>query len=130
MKNAENYKLTFEMREDYLYAHVECESMSLDLAKQYIKEIAEKCREVRAQCVIIDRHCPDSLSNAMSYLAISELCELAPPGFRMGIVDDDAENRRHLEFGLKSIEKSDVEVQIFANMKEAEVWLAAESVCS
>ena len=129
MENEQDYNLTFEMRDGYLYAHLASSSMSLELAKRYIKEISDKRIETGSHCVIIDRHCPNTLSNAMSYLAISELCELAPTGFRMGIVDADEENRRHLNFGLRSLERDDIHVQIFEDVTGAEAWLATEKVC-
>jgi hypothetical protein len=125
MEDVEKYQLRFEMRSDYLYAEVRCESMTLQLAKLYIQEISDKCRETGTQRVIIDRHCPNALSNSMSYLAISDLSELAPPGFRMAIVDSNEENRKHLNFGLRSLEREDVAVQIFGSLNEAENWLAA-----
>jgi hypothetical protein len=124
VKSSENYNLRFETRDGYLYARLTSESMTLELAKRDIQEIADKCRESGAQCVIIERDCPDTLSNAMSYLAISELCQLAEPGFRMGIVDMEEANRSHLKFGLRSLERDDIEVQIFENVDEAEAWLS------
>jgi hypothetical protein len=127
MTNASKYELSFETRPDYLYAGLKCESMSLDLAKLYIQEVADKCRDIGAKRVIIDRHCPNALSNSMSYLAISDLSELAPPGFSLGIVDGDESNRNHLNFGLRSLERDDVAVQIFATVEEAELWLSART---
>jgi len=127
MKDVEKYELRFEMRPGYLYAGLKCESMSFELARLYIQAVADKSRETGMLHVIIDRNCEVTLSNLMSFLAFSTFSEMAPPGFRMGIVDPDENNRKRLNFGLRSLEQFDVEVQIFPDIEEAEAWLATKT---
>jgi hypothetical protein len=129
MENEQKYELRFELRPEYLFAELNCDSMSFELARLYIQEVSDKCRETRMLHVIIDRNCPTTLSNAMSYHAFTTFSEMAPPGFRMAIVDAHEDNRKHLDFGTRSLEEFDVEVRIFATIKEAEAWLATQSIC-
>lgn len=122
----EAYKLAFEMRADYLYADLTCDTISHEVMKLYLKEITDKCHERGVSRVLVDRDCSTPISLTHTYLATSSLCDHAPSGLCMAIVDGDADNRRKIKFGLLSVIDTDVNAEVFSSVDEAEAWLAIQ----
>lgn len=49
------YLLTFEQRSGYLYAKILAETMTRELALKYLREVADKCSELKCDRLLIDR---------------------------------------------------------------------------
>lgn len=55
------YKLSFDERRGYLYAHVSSDKASPEMAISYLNEIIAECRELGYGRVIVERDIPDPL---------------------------------------------------------------------
>jgi len=57
MNEAPTYSLRLEDRGNYLFAHLQAEHIDLEIARGYLREIAEACRALNCtKALVIQRH--------------------------------------------------------------------------
>ena len=117
------YELTFEQHPAFLLADVRCDDGSLEVKKAYLTEIGEKCVELGAARVLIDRRVPTAVSNIESHLAIDAFAEASPAGLRAAIVDTNELSRQRLIFGVRTAEPKEIVINVFDDRNDAESWL-------
>lgn len=70
------YLLTFEQRSGYLYAKILAEAMTREIALRYLREVADKCSELKCDRLLIDRDVRAMLSPEDLSFAVNEFLKM------------------------------------------------------
>jgi hypothetical protein len=120
------YTLAFEQRPDYLYATVTAGQITREQYLQYLKEVADKCRELNATRLLVERHILTNLTNTVAFSTVATMADYAPKGLRAAVVETDSTFRQRLEFGVRAAKAEKLEIEVFTTIAEAEEWLLAD----
>src|SRR5436189_6478425 len=115
-------ELTFETRDDYLYARAKGETTALELEQQCHNELAGKCHEVKAGRLMLVRDIPVALQSFDIFeMAKSIVDDLS--GIRFACVNPYPANADPLHFGTIVALNRGVVYKVFDNEADAEEWL-------
>lgn len=127
--NSENpnklYTLTFEERDNYLYAKVEGDIDNYEVSSGYWREIAEKCKDLSTKRVLIVEDLPGDSSMAEVYLVAAELPNMGFHGIKVAFVDGHLDQQEVNQFGELVAINRGLYGKIFCDVSEAENWLLA-----
>jgi hypothetical protein len=123
---AKDYKLEFERRPGYLYAYVSGEHDSLDISRRFWREIADECKRVKADKLLIVEDIEEVVSTMEMYQIASEIPQLGFTGVRIAFVDRYIEQQPANEFGEIVATNRGVFGKIFNDVREAEAWLLSK----
>lgn len=116
------YELTFDKRPDYLHAVVKANSIDRETALRYLQELADKCTELNAERVMLERRIPATMSDADNYLIIQDIIKIIGPR-RMAVVNPYESNDEAMAFGNLVGANRGLPYRVFANTDDAEAWL-------
>ena len=121
--DAKLYKLEFEERAEYLYAYVSGETDSLDISREYWREIAEECRRIKCGKVLIVEDIKEVVSTMDEFQIASEIPSMGFFGIRVAFVDLYIEHSAINEFGEIVATNRGLHGKVFNDLAEAEKWL-------
>jgi hypothetical protein len=116
------YELTFDKRPGYLHAVIKADSIDRGTALRYLQELADKCTEVNADRVMLERRIPATMSDADNYLIIQDIIRLIGPR-RMAVVNPYESNDKAMAFGSLVGANRGLPYRVFDSTDDAEVWL-------
>jgi hypothetical protein len=97
--------------------------MTLENAKRYVSDIADKCARLRTHGLLIERRVEGVLSRVLAYYKISQMEANLPDGTAIALVDSDPESRERFEWAIRQTAPHKVSLKVFATVAEAENWL-------
>ena len=114
-----SYELTFERRDQYLYARIETEQIDRQDVLDYLAEIIDRAAGARLRRIMIDRAVPVAPANWQDILAILTF-------HRVAIVNNFPAITGELQTKLEVPAHSQLDLKVFDDPREAEKWLLAE----
>lgn len=121
--SAESYELTFEGRPQYLFAHIKCDSISSEIALNYLREIVDKSVELGQTRILIDREIPEILSDSSLFFTTNEFVKMSGEGTRVAFVNRFQDNSDYMEFAMVISRNRGAKFDLFNNITDAEAWL-------
>ncbi len=123
VEDSKLYNIEFVDRTDYLYAYVSGDKDSLDISRQYWREIADECRRTKKSKVLIVEDIKEMSTTSNTFQHASEISSMGFAGIKVAFVDQHIEQRPLNEFGELVATNRGVYVKIFNSIEEAEKWL-------
>lgn len=123
-KAAKPYKIEFESRPTYLYAHVEGTEYSYEILMEYFGEIVRECRERNLKQVLVDEEISKTTSMVDIFRTASELPKMGFTRIRLAFVDRFADQKELNKFGLLVASNRGMDAKIFDKVEDADGWLA------
>ena len=120
------YQITFQQRPQYLYVYVTGEHDSYEISRSFWLEIAENCRKINCNKILVDEDIPETVSLADMYQLATELPQMGFLGVRVAFYDRYAEQQDLNEFGELVAVNRGVYGKIFNDINEAERWLLSD----
>jgi len=118
-----SYTLQFELRDDYLYAHLEGQD-SFNASIEYWPRIAEEVRTRNLTKVLVHENLEDELSEGEVFELIMEVLP-ASTGIKVALFDEQQVNSDINELGELVARNRGADIRIFQSLENAENWLAA-----
>lgn len=118
------YTLVFEEYPDYLFALVHSEEYGYEILTGFLKEIADRCKELGYKQVLIEENISASTSKEDAYRVACEMPELGYAGIRVAYVDRFSEQDEINEFGKDVAIDNGIDVRIFKDQADAHEWLS------
>lgn len=116
------YELKFEERPEYLLAEVTSETMNAEIARHYLTRIAEKCRDIDADHVMIIRNVPVMLADGDLFDTTNFFRELMR-GIRVSFVNPHTAIEDDMEFAIRIGTNRGALYSLCNTIEEAEKWL-------
>ncbi len=126
VEDSKLYKLEFDERTDYLYAHVLGDKDNVEISTQYWREIADECRRTKCRKVLIVEDLKESVSTTETYQIASEIPHMGFFGIQIAFVDQHIEQHAVNEFGELVANNRGIYVKLFNSPEEAEKWLLSK----
>jgi len=123
VKSEKAYSLEMEDRGTYLYAVAGGDRLTAQISAAYWNEIAERGFEMNCRKVLIEKNFKEGVGPVDMLQMAEHLAQLLPE-WRIAFVDRYHHDEIN-ELGKKLVRNRDVLLQTFANVNEAERWLAA-----
>jgi hypothetical protein len=118
-----SYNLTFEDRDVYLYACVEADSVSFEMIIEYTNKIVQELKSSHHNRLMLVNESP-VLPSTDCYLIASYIVKNAISGqVRIAVVDTSPNNSGQQEQISRQSRAAGLDIQSFADVREAEVWL-------
>jgi len=125
-KDSKLYNLEFDEKPDYLYAYVSSDKVSLDVSRQYWREIADQCQQTKCRKVLIVEDIKESVSTTETYQMASEIPGMDFSGIKIAFVDQYIEQHAVNEFGALVSTNRGLNIKLFNTVEEAEKWLLSK----
>jgi hypothetical protein len=119
----EQYRLTFEQRDGYLYAYVEGEHDNYDISKGYWLEVASEVVRTNATRVLIDENIVESATIGEVFRLASEIPKMGFGPTRVAFVDRYLDQNEINEFAELVAVNRGLNGKIFNDQHLALVWL-------
>ncbi len=120
------YEINFEQRAEYLFVYVSGDKDSLEISRQYWREIADECQRIKCSKLLIVEDIKEVVSMTEMYQIASEIPSLGFSGVRMAFVDQYIEQHTLNEFGEIVATNRGIHGKIFNSVEAAEKWLLAK----
>lgn len=120
--NHKYFTIQFDAQPEYLSAYVSGEKDSLEISRQFWREIADECRRVECKKLLIVEDIEEAVSEADVYLIASEIPQLFY-GVRVAFVDVHLDHKSLNEFGEIVAVNRGVSGRIFNDVETAKRWL-------
>lgn len=116
------YELTFEMRQGYLHARIRSESMDQPTALEYLRIVAERCTEEKAERLMLERDVPVMLKDVDLFYTTQYFLDLIR-GTRVAFVNPYIEIQDDMDFAITIGTNRGADYRLFNGVVEAEAWL-------
>ncbi|MFL6373815.1 MAG: hypothetical protein ACJ73D_04025 [Pyrinomonadaceae bacterium] len=116
------YRLRFEEREHYLFAHVQAAEIKLELECGYMREVADKCDALGATRCMVLRDIPEVLCDSGQFNIAREAMEMFR-NIKICWVNPYAANQASLDFASMVATNRGGEFRMFGTEIDAEKWL-------
>lgn len=116
------YELTFERRPEYLHARIRSETMDQPMAYEYLRKVADKCRQVKATKLMLERDVPVMLKDIDLFHTTQFFLELIR-GVRVAFVNPYIEIHEDMDFAITIGTNRGADYRLFNGVIEAEAWL-------
>jgi hypothetical protein len=117
------YTLTFTEHPEHLHAIIRCETMDRDIALAYLREIADKCSELRSRRLIVERDVPVMLPDSDLFFTTDDFMRMVPR-VRVAFVNPYAQLQDQMEFAIMIGTNRGAEFSVHNTIDAAEKWLA------
>jgi hypothetical protein len=117
-----HYHLTLEDREGYLFAQVVSDGVTREAGFEYIRKIADRCRESNCENILVIRDIPNMLPLKELYNSAGDLFEIFDQK-KLAIVNPHSEIYGRMNFLAQAYESLGGRCRIFETVSEAEKWL-------
>lgn len=124
MKNSDHrqYAIRFDYQPEYLSVYVSGEKDSLEISRQFWREIADECKKIKSKKLLVVEDIAEAVSMADMYLIASEIPQ-AFYGVRIAFVDTHLDHQSLNEFGEIVATNRGVGGKIFNDVETAKEWL-------
>jgi hypothetical protein len=116
------YKIRFEERPGYLFAHVKAETIDRNTAFAYLQDLGAKCAELNAKRLLVIRDIPMVMSDVKNYQCLTEMIRVLGR-IRLALVNPYSEFASAVDFGTLVIRSKRYDYKAFTSMDDAEQWL-------
>lgn len=120
------YRLQFDERRYYLYSHVNCEALTVEIAREYLREVVAECRELQYKRLLIESDLPQTLPIRKLKFLVSELAGVETEGIRIAFVNNHPTNRRQARRRVLTPETEHIYAAAFATIPDARFWLVRD----
>lgn len=120
--NHKYYTIQFDNQPEYLSAYVSGEKDSLEISRQFWREIADECKKVKCKKLLVVEDIVEIVSEADMYLIASEIPQVFY-GVRVAFVDVHLDHKSLNEFGEIVAINRGVSGKIFNDVEAAKKWL-------
>jgi len=120
------FTLRFEERPEYLFAYVKGEKDSYEISRKYWREVADECRRIKCEKVLIEEDINDELSTTETYRLTSEIPNFGFSGIRVAFVDRHPTQQESNKFGELVATNRGLFVKVFDTVDRAEEWLLSK----
>ena len=117
------YKLTFDVRPQFLYAYVEGEHDSYEISRAYWQEVADESVRLGVRRVLIDENIVETGTVAEAFQLASEIPQMGFGNTRIAFVDRYLDQNDVNQFGELVAVNRGVNGKIFNDLETAEQWL-------
>ena len=117
-----SYELTFTERQNYLYALVRAETMTLAMAMEYLRAVVDKCIQIAPTRLLLERDVPVLLPDLDAFFTTRYFLEQMK-GKRIAIVNTHLASSTHPHRKLLTDTRAGGHSRLFDNFVEAEKWL-------
>ncbi|MEO8647554.1 MAG: hypothetical protein ABI539_00165 [Acidobacteriota bacterium] len=117
------YELTFEERDDYLYALVEGETDNYEISHFYWQEVIEECKRLGRKKLLVEEAIIGNNSEGDTFQVASELRSMGLVDIKLAFVDRFTEHDEVNKFGEMVAINRGIESRVFDRISEAEEWL-------
>lgn len=118
----EPYELRLEERPQYLYAHVSCETVSADVALHYLAKIADRCKEIGAERLMLHRDIPEMLPDGSLFWVSTKFQEMIL-GVKAAFINPYDANDASMDFAMQIGTNRGAIHRSFRSESDAEKWL-------
>jgi hypothetical protein len=122
MEAVPTYRLRFEERELYLFAHVQAAKIDLDIARGYLLEVADACHALGATRCMVLRDIPEVFGDSGQYSIAHEAIEMFGR-IKICWVNPYAVNQSSLTFAAMVATNRGSRFGMFSTETDAEKWL-------
>lgn len=122
-----NYKLTFEVRDAYVYARIEAPAIDRTTSLEYLSEISLKCADLRMKKLLLERDIPVILDDSGMDSIIGEYIRLST-GVTIALVNRYADLNGSTEYIIERLNARGAHFKYFDNVDAAEKWLVAQPI--
>ena len=119
------FELTFEKRPNYLFARVNADTISGDVALQYLSDIANECSQSGYDKVLIVRDIPAMLDTGTLFFTTGEFLEMIGPT-QVAFVNPHSSIQQSMDFAIMIGTNRGANYRLFEDEAEAEKWLLAD----
>jgi hypothetical protein len=116
------YRLRLEEREHYLFAHVQAAEINVEIARGYLREVADQCNSLGATCCMVLRDIPEVFGDGGQYSMVQEAMEMFGR-IKICWVNPYAVNQSSLDFATMVATNRGGRFAMFSTEIEAEEWL-------
>lgn len=122
-----NYKLTFEVHPEHLFARVEASAIDRSTSLEYLSEVSLKCADERRRKLLLERDIPVILDEPVMDSIVEEYIRLCT-GVTIALVNRYADLNSSTEYIIEHLNTRGVNFKYFDNVKAAEEWLLSQSI--
>jgi hypothetical protein len=123
IRSAKPYTLIFDERPQYLYALVTCDKITVGIAKSYLREIVDECRELQYQRLMIERDIPKRLPTSTFPALAADFVKLGIGDLKVAFVDKRINDLGLLRFAAAATRALGINVRVYRARPEARRWL-------
>jgi hypothetical protein len=120
---AKSYSVEFDERPQYLYALVRAERVSFEMARNYLKEVLEECRELKYSKLMIERDIPERLPTSTYPLLAADFVKMGISDLKIAFVDPRIDDLGLLRFAAAATRALGINVRVYRSRPEARRWL-------
>ncbi len=120
------YTISFDEKPEYLYAHVKCDSFSVEIAFDYLRDVFAECRELQYTKILIKREIPYILSPEENLTVAKKLAEMDIKELKIAIADPRLANREANKLSADASRGLGIRVRVYSTVPEARRWLLYE----
>jgi len=126
MPDADNYNLTIEPRERYLYTRVDADSVSLAMIVASFNEIFSALNAGGYQALLFVRNSPLLATPDNRRLVLALIRNMVPQGARIAVVDTYPHNSAaEKAAAVEATRSAGLNLMTFDSIEDAEIWLLA-----
>ena len=118
------YRLTFEPRAKYLYAHIHAETTTRAIALRYLRQIAEECVRLKYERLLIERDVPVMLSDSDIFSTTNDFLDMIRH-VRVAFVNPHVTHKAAMKFAMLVGTNRGGQFHAHKTVHEAEQWLLA-----
>jgi hypothetical protein len=116
------YQLTFTIHPEYLYANLKGDTISVQIIRDYVRELVAKCEETRKSRILLYRDIPAVLSGVDVFHTVSESLA-ALSGKKLALVNPHEAIEQEVGFGMTVGQNRGGNYRNFKTVEDAEAWL-------
>lgn len=121
-----SYELSFEQREQYLFAHVKAPTIDQNSALAYLTEVFEECKRTNSRRLLIVRDIPEMLSDGTLFFVTAEFQRMIG-SIRTAFVNPYISNEDAFKFAITVGTNRGANYRLFKSVPEAEEWLLSNA---
>jgi hypothetical protein len=119
----DDYRIEFEDRSSYLFAHIIGERGTLSIARQYWLDIIEVVMKSAFRKVLVVEDIPEAIEISEVHQLVTELSQLPVRDIQLAFVDLYDQHKSLNEFGILVGENRGLLLRQFDSEAQAETWL-------
>jgi hypothetical protein len=117
------YRISFEVRDEYLYAYIEGEQDSFEISKQYWTDVSESLQRSGKKKVLVEENIVENGEMTDLFNLSTSLPDMGFSDKKIAFVDRIADQAELNSFGELVAVNRGLNVKIFKSVDEAEKWL-------
>jgi hypothetical protein len=123
MQEEKPYRIHFDYRDKYLFAHVTGEKDSLEISLKFWQEIFDECEAKNFKRILVTEDFRNNISAIDMYILGEKLSEMAGRNTSTAFVDSQIQQFEMNKFSETVAYNRGGRGKVFSDMQEAEKWL-------